>query len=260
MPRGCFYYTMSRIVRTGTKEKPYRLTKRDLPDGYDLSYSHFEYVDASGLDLSTYNLSLTDWYWCNCAGVKLPVGGTEWLLTRETSWFGAGIPADLKANAISHDLLIEAYRQGVKNLPTSAHPIVTEMLDYLDGNYAACLSDAIQHVSKGGFDLKQLKTVSQFASRTDSPDLMVKFDRFTAPGGLRAFKSGRATIGNIDFDDGGSHEIPKEIRRDRWLLARELEKVLEAYHAQGPWEVEVKQVEPYPLISSRLKNPPGPFV
>ena len=237
-----------RIVRTGTPATLYRLTKADLRNK-DLRYSHFEYVDASGLDLSRHDLSYTDWWWSKCDGVTLPVNGTEWILTRYTSWVGTAIPRSLQANAISLDLLIEGCRQAlVATQPLSVYPIVNAILDYLEGDYTVCLSDAIQHVAAEGHDLKLLKVVYESSARKGT-DTLLQLSKQTAPGGLVNFKSGRAAVPQVDFDDGSPFSIGRAVRRDRWLLARELEKLLDTLYAgAAPWTVLVYHVKPYPLI------------
>jgi len=250
---------MSRIVLTGTPTTLYRPRARDLPADRDLSFSHFEYVDASGLDLSAYNLSYTDWWWCNCDGVRLPVGGTAWLLSRETSWTGAIPPADLRANAISHDLLIEAYRQGLALMPARDQPVGNTILNYLSRNYTACLSDGVKYALSQGYTAADLRALVQ-DSPLLRPDLDDQLNKQTAPGGLVDFKAGRAALPNgLDFDDGSPLSIAPAIRRDRWRLARALEALLEKLYGE-PWRVLVKQVAPFPLIEAGLKNLTGSFL
>ncbi|KKL83369.1 hypothetical protein LCGC14_1975470, partial [marine sediment metagenome] len=130
---------MLRVVRTGTPGNLYRLRLSDL--SADLSYSHFRYVNADGLDLSGYKLDFTDWVNCSCRGVVLPEGATEWLLSRDTTWSGATIPSDV--SDLNHDLVVEVLRQGAAKSSGPRRRMLAFIADFIALTYRHSWNDGM---------------------------------------------------------------------------------------------------------------------
>ena len=86
---------MTRIVKTGTPSRLYRLKRNDLPGDKDLTHSFFEYVNLSGFDLSEYDLRDSTIYHCNAHDVKLGEGKTNWMESRFTDWTDSDLPSDI---------------------------------------------------------------------------------------------------------------------------------------------------------------------
>lgn len=88
---------MSRIVRTGTQKKLYRLRERDLPDDHDLRGSCLTWCDLTDpkvRDLSAYNCELMDIHDSDCQGVILP-DSVDFTVSLRSDWAGATIPRSL---------------------------------------------------------------------------------------------------------------------------------------------------------------------
>lgn len=258
---------MSRIVRTGRPDALYRLHPVDLPDDGDLSFSHFRYVNADGLDLSSYDCSFTDWIDCSCRNVVLPEGGTEWLLSRGSVWLGATIPLDV--SDLNHDLVVEAIRQETNKLPRGRQrDMLLWILGWVSGSYQHSWSNGCWRLihTEGYTPAEIVKFVAPILARW--PKLRQRLTDETRDRGWTAddIPTRRAIVRppvpeggriELDFDDGSPLSINADVRLDRWALARRLEGLLEALRPDAaPWTVLVKQVTPLAVIEAEPTSEP----
>jgi len=240
-----------RIVLEGTPTTPRRLRARDLPADKDLSRSFWRYVNASGFNLSTYNMTDIDLPDSNCSNVILPAQ-IDWMQSRRTVWTGATIPPSL--SSYNQDLIREVMVQatpGLTGVPAlvagvgiaminasyanSWHNILWQVRDQLG------LTDAevITHTSvvMAGYP-KLLSRLREEVAQGLGPDPVPPMDLSTLALRLR---------------DGQTREDIRAVsisRPDRYLVEQAI-KTLIAQRRGIQVAVRVGQLDPFPMLYMR---------
>lgn len=248
---------MARTVLSGAPGALYVLQAADLPLDLDLRFSHWEYVDASGFDLSAYDMREVDLLDCKLDGVILPsrIAG---VYSRRSTFLNATIPTSLPVMHI-HDIGCELLRQRIAALPAGAdRQLAIAVRSYFvtgsTVNYGKSFTDCMYSLmTVSGL------TIAQMANRGAAvfegyPRWLRRVAYILANPSLMAPA--------IPTDDGGNARVITETGDafvdlrpafpggdDRALLAMRIASRLGALTGY-PWRVHVTQLTPYPLIEA----------
>lgn len=252
---------MSRIVRTGDKDNLYRITSRDLPADHDLRYSCWTWVDASRLDLSTYDCRYMDIHDSECQRVILPEA-IKGLVSLRSAWTDATIPSS--ADFCGWSLISEVLRR--HTAPPSSREAgmiewVAALIQTADTDWRDPWMVSNTHF-KVDLGLTQKQIYDTFAKYAFGgyPNLLCALEFYSSQ--PKDALNTRPTTLKLERYDGTEREIPLSALRplgteDRWAAARMGE--LYVAEAKDAWELEVIFLAPTPyVIATNTRTLPSP--
>lgn len=243
---------MSRIVLTGAPGALYRPTPADLPADKDLSHSYFRYVDASGFDLSLYDLTDVDILDSDCRNVILPAK-IDYLMSRRTLWTGAKIPATV--SSYNHDLVVEALKQRYVLATAANKPRLQRVYQWVAADYTHSWQDSIwQLINVGGYSVTQIRNAFN-AAFAPYPGLLSRLkshlDRSMWQQASPSLVQNLTAIGHTPDDGSPTVDVTGVLSGlDRWANARALEVAF-----GGFWYVAM--LDPHPVVfwAGRVNDP-----
>jgi hypothetical protein len=246
-----------RIVRTGTKDKLYRLTEADLPADGSLKGSYFKWVDLSDLDLSGYDMQFVST--ADCVAHNVTLGEIEYLYSRRTTWADSEIPP--LVSSLNHDMVLEVMRQHTAKPNTPEFEAIEWVISHVGASYYNSWTTAIWHLVNvmgltreqvweyfsthafAGYQrcLNRLKSELAQQLRQEPPTytttkLIVEDPRPMPPDMAKVY--GRKTY-EVSFDQ------IKTVPDDIWGAARGVEQYLEQLSGLAGWKVVVFALEPF---------------
>ena len=247
-----------RIVLEGTPTTPRRLRARDLPADRDLSRSFWRYVNASGFNLSTYNMTDIDIFDSNCSNVILPAQ-IDWMQSRRNVWTGATIPASL--SSYIQDLIREVMVQALPRLSGVPLQVAQIGIAMITASYANSWTNILWTVR----DQLGLSDADLFTHTADVmagyPRLLARLRYHVSSGHLSPDPMRPPDLSQMVVRLVGAVSAREDLRsfsftrQDRFQLEQSLVNlVLQRRGIQV--DVRVGQVDPFPVVFMR-EDPQG---